>query len=132
MSGLAIAQPLLDLFGRNPEFFVAGSYSSAQIVSFAVAITLLPPLIGISAIALATFASRRLGTFVFRLVVAALAAAFGLALARTIGVDRLVVVICSVAVVTSVVVLIVRTRGGELFICISPLRTSSSWRRSAL
>ena len=27
LSGLAVAQPLLDLFGKNPEFFVAGNYS---------------------------------------------------------------------------------------------------------
>ena len=32
LSGLAVAQPLLDLFGNNPEFFVAGNYSRAQIV----------------------------------------------------------------------------------------------------
>ena len=35
LSGLAVAQPVLDIFGRNPEFFVAGNYSSSQIVLFA-------------------------------------------------------------------------------------------------
>ena len=29
LSGLAVTQPLLDLFGQNPEFFVAGNYSRA-------------------------------------------------------------------------------------------------------
>ena len=37
LSGLAVTQPLLDLFGQNPEFFVAGNYSRAQIVWFAAA-----------------------------------------------------------------------------------------------
>ena len=42
VSGLAVAQPLLDLFGNNPEFFVAGNYSRAQIVGFALLIALVP------------------------------------------------------------------------------------------
>ena len=54
LSSLAVAQPLLDLFGRNPEFFVAGNYSTGQIVWFALLITLVPPLVGIAAIAAAT------------------------------------------------------------------------------
>ncbi len=54
LSSLAVVQPLLDLFGRNPEFFVAGNYSTAQIVWFALLITLVPPLVGIAAIAVAT------------------------------------------------------------------------------
>ena len=35
LSALAVTQPLLDLFGNNPEFFVAGNYSTSQIVLFA-------------------------------------------------------------------------------------------------
>ncbi len=53
LSGLAVTQPLLDLFGQNPEFFVAGNYSRAQIVWFALLIALVPPLVGIAATALA-------------------------------------------------------------------------------
>ena len=34
LAGLAITQPVLDLMGRNPEFFVAGSYTSSQIIWF--------------------------------------------------------------------------------------------------
>ena len=38
LSGLAVTQPLLDLFGRNPEFFVAGRYNAGQIVWFALVV----------------------------------------------------------------------------------------------
>ena len=92
LSSLAVAQPLLDLFGRNPEFFVAGNYSTAQIIWFALLITLVPPLVGIAAIAVATLINRRAGTIVYGIVVAILGAAFVLAVLRTIGVDPVVLV----------------------------------------
>ena len=93
LSSLAVAQPLLDLFGRNPEFFVAGNYSTGQIVWFALLITLVPPLVGIAAIAIATLINRRAGTIVYAIVVALLGAAFVLAVLRTIGVDPVVLVV---------------------------------------
>ena len=93
LSSLAVAQPLLDLFGRNPEFFVAGNYSTGQIVWFALLITLVPPLVGIAAIAIATLINRRAGTVVYAIVVAVLGAAFVLAVLRTIGVDPVVLVV---------------------------------------
>ncbi len=117
LSGLAVAQPLLDLFGQNPEFFVAGNYSRAQIVWFALLITLVPPLVGIGATVLATLVSETLGTIVFVTVVVALATAFGLALLRTLGLDQIVLVgVLALLVGAGVAVLVVRTRGIRLFV----------------
>ncbi len=117
LSSLAVAQPLLDLFGRNPEFFVAGNYSTGQIVWFALIITLLPPLIGIAAIAIATLINRRAGTIVYGIVVAVLGAAFVLALLRTIGVDPVVlVVVVALAGGAAAVVLALRTHAGRLLL----------------
>jgi Sulfatase len=117
LSSLAVAQPLLDLFGRNPEFFVAGNYSTAQIVWFALLIVLVPPMIGIAAIVIATLINRRAGTIVYGIVVAIFGSAFVLALLRTIGVDPVVLVIL-VALVggAAAVVLALRTRGGRLLL----------------
>jgi hypothetical protein len=117
LSSLAVAQPLLDLFGRNPEFFVAGNYTTAQIVWFAMLIVLAPPLIGIAAVVIATLINRRAGSIVYGIVVAIFGAAFVLALLRTIGVDPVVLVIL-VALVggAAVVVLALRTRGGRLLL----------------
>lgn len=39
LTGLAIAQPLLDLFGRNPTYFVAAGLSGGGIVALAVLVT---------------------------------------------------------------------------------------------
>ena len=44
LSGFALAEPLLDILGKNPEFFSVRRSTSTQIVLFALAVTLLPPL----------------------------------------------------------------------------------------
>ena len=117
LSSLAVAQPLLDLFGRNPEFFVAGNYSTGQIVWFALIITLLPPLIGIAAIAIASLVNRRAGTIVYGIVVAVFGVAFVLALLRTIGVDPVVLVgVVALAGGAAAVVLALRTHAGRLLL----------------
>ncbi len=117
LSGLAVTQPLLDLFGRNPEFFVAGNYSSSQIVWFAVLIAVVPALAGIAVTVLATLIDRRLGKVVFGVVAAALATAFALGLLRTLGVDRVVVVaVIAVLLGVGAAVLVVRRRGMQLFV----------------
>ena len=51
---LAFAEPLFDLLGRNPDFFVARGNSGADIVAFALIFALVPPLamLGVEAIAM--------------------------------------------------------------------------------
>ena len=117
LSGLAVTQPLLDLFGQNPEFFVAGNYGRSQIIWFALLIASVPPLVGIGATALASTVSRQLGTIVFVIVVASLATAFGLALLRTLGLDQIVAVLALALIVGGGVAWVVlRTRAGQLFV----------------
>lgn len=43
----AVVQPLLDLLGDNPDFFVARGNTASDIVLFAVLLTLVPPLVGL-------------------------------------------------------------------------------------
>jgi sulfatase-like protein len=53
LSFFAVAWPILDLLGRNPEFFVVRGSRSADIVLLALGLTLLPPLVllGLEALA---------------------------------------------------------------------------------
>jgi hypothetical protein len=44
LCALAFAQPLFDILGKNPAFFAVRGSSSREIVVFALALTLLPPL----------------------------------------------------------------------------------------
>lgn len=115
LSALAVAQPLLELFGKNPEFFVAGSYSTGQIVLFAVLITVLPPVVGAMAVAASSAIDRRAGDAVFGAVVAALGVALVLAIVRSLGLDSFVLAI-GLAVIGAVALgaLVLRTRGGRL------------------
>ena len=115
LAGLAITQPLLDLFGQNPEFFVAGDYTSMQIVGFALVIALLPSLVGILLTTVATLANRRVGSIVFAAAVFVLAGSFVLALLRTLDVDAIVLVVVIVALLgVAATTLVLGTRGGTL------------------
>jgi hypothetical protein len=82
--GIAFTQPLLDLMGQNPEFFIAGRYRSAQIIQFALIITLVPA-VAIALVVLgATVLKRSVGDVVYLVVVFLLGAVFGNVLTRGI------------------------------------------------
>src|SRR5690606_23040627 len=117
LTGLAIAQPLLDLFGNNAEFFVSGGYTTSQVVWFALFVTLMPPIVGVGLIAGAAAIDRRAGSATFVGVVGVLAATFALALLRTLGVDAWwFVALLALFVGVGAAVLIVRARVARLFV----------------
>jgi hypothetical protein len=91
LSALAVTQPLLDLFGRNPEFFVASDMTKPEILLFALATALLVPLVGLAMVLVgAVCGGRRGARLVTHLLVGVLAFALGLTIARQVGVDRTV------------------------------------------
>ncbi len=117
LSALAVVQPLLDLFGKNPEFFVAGDYSRGQIVAFALLIAIVPPLVGTAIVAIATAINPKAGTIAFMAVAGIFAAAFVLAVLRTAGLEVLVpVLLLGIAGAVAVVWLVQRTTGGRLLV----------------
>lgn len=89
LAGVAITQPLLDLFGDNPTFFVAGNYGRRQIVVFAVVTAVAPALLTFLATALPGLALPRAARALHGVGVAGLAALFGLVLCRTLGIDAM-------------------------------------------
>jgi hypothetical protein len=72
----AFAQPLLDLLGKNPDFFVARSNTPGDIVIFALAFTLLPPLAMLALEGIVAAVSHRAYAALHLLLVALLAAVF--------------------------------------------------------
>ena len=58
LCSFALAQPLFDLIGRNPEFFATRRSGAVEIVAFAVGVTLLPPALLLVLEALAGLAGR--------------------------------------------------------------------------
>lgn len=89
LAGLAITQPVLDLFGRNPEFFVSGRYTKTQIVLFALIVALVPSGLGAGVVALASKVHARAGEVVYAVVLAALAVVLVAGILRSAGVSEL-------------------------------------------
>ncbi|MBN1527415.1 MAG: hypothetical protein JW895_00020, partial [Thermoleophilaceae bacterium] len=81
----AIAQPLLDLLGDAPEFFVARENTRWDIVLLAVGLTLVPPLLLTGAEALAGLVSRAFRRGLHLALVGLLAAVFVLQLLKDTG-----------------------------------------------
>ena len=60
LCGFAVAQPLFELLGDNPEFFAVRGSPGGDIVLFALALVVLPPLLLIAVEALAGLAGSAL------------------------------------------------------------------------
>jgi hypothetical protein len=85
LAGVACAQPLYDILGRNPEFFAAHGATRVEIVAFALAVLLVPPSI-LFAIELAANATDvRLGTVLHVGFVGALAGLLALQAIRRLN-----------------------------------------------
>jgi hypothetical protein len=118
VAGMAITQPVLDLFGRNPEFFIAGNYSDRQIIWFAIIVMSLPAAFGIALTAIAMAVDRRAGSAVFGIVIGLLGGAWTLALLRTAGIDPLVFVVVLAVVGAALIAFgVMRTRPLRLLAC---------------
>ncbi|CAN5227338.1 hypothetical protein BH18ACT14_BH18ACT14_18380 [soil metagenome] len=78
LSSLALAQPVLDILGRNPAFFAVRGSPGTQIVLFALAITLGLPALLVLVELLVRAISPRLADALHLLFVAALATLFAL------------------------------------------------------
>lgn len=87
---IAFAQPLLDLLGSNPEFFIARGNTAADILILAIGFTLGPPLVLLLILGLAGLVGRRPFRIVYLGLVALLAAFFAVQiLERFLGFDEL-------------------------------------------
>ncbi|HEX6423488.1 MAG TPA: sulfatase-like hydrolase/transferase [Acidimicrobiales bacterium] len=85
-AGLAVTQPVLDLFGRNAEFFVAGRYGPGQVVVFGMVVAFAPAAVAVVGATLAWLAHPHLGAVAQHGALAAFAFLFGLVLAGHLGV----------------------------------------------
>jgi Sulfatase len=86
LSFFAVAWPILDLLGRNPEFFVVRGSRSVDIVLLALGLTVLPPLVLLGLEALAgLLGGPRLIAAVHLVFVGALATAFAVLVLGWLG-----------------------------------------------
>jgi hypothetical protein len=87
LTALAVTQPVLDLMGRNPEFFVAGAYTASQIAAFAAVVAVVPSLVVVALYSLARWVHRGSSEVLHVLLVASLGAVVGNVVLRSAGAD---------------------------------------------
>ncbi|MEQ1786382.1 MAG: sulfatase-like hydrolase/transferase [Acidimicrobiales bacterium] len=116
LTGVAIAQPLLDLLGRNPEFFVAGHYTTGQIVLFGALVVVVPIVVAAVAVAAPSAVDPRAGTVAFVVLVAVLGALFGTLVLNTLGVEQRAVTLAGAALAAAATLLVTRARAGRLLL----------------
>ena len=104
ISAVAITQPVLDILGRNAEFFIAGNYSRGQIIALALIVAWVPGALALAATALAALIHHRVRVAVYSLAVAGFSALFALVLLRDLGVDGLAATVPVAALVAAAVV----------------------------
>ena len=96
LSGLAVAQPVFDLLSDNAEFFAVRGSSGRDIVSFAVALALVPPLVLGAAEVVAGLVDRRIQVGLHLIFVAGFVALIAAqALKRVDGLGSTVIIIGS-------------------------------------
>jgi hypothetical protein len=104
-------QPLLDLLGRNPDFWVARSNTAGDIVLFAIGLALLPPLILMALEGLAGLVDRRAYRALHLTLVAVLVAVIVIQIEKRIVSDPAGVMI-GVGLLVGAVIAYLLWRGG--------------------
>jgi hypothetical protein len=105
LAGVAITQPLLDLLGRNPPFFVAGHYETSQIIWFAIIVAVVPAAAVFGATSIAGVVHRHGAPVYHGIGVALFAGLAGLMLCRSVRLDGVVYVVPVVVVLALAVAL---------------------------
>jgi hypothetical protein len=119
LAGAAITQPLLDLLGRNPTFFVAGHYETGQIVLFALIVALAPAAIVFVLTSVPGLAVPRAAGWLHGVGVGVLAALFGLVLCQNLRLDGVIYVVPAVlALAVAVAVAEARWRFARQFLAL--------------
>ena len=119
LCGFAISQPLFNLLGKYPEFFVVRGSPRRDIVVFALAATLLPPAILIAIELVATLIDRRLRAAVHLVFVCGLVTLIGLQAVKHLG--------HILTEFRAVIVILIAAAATALYWRIAALRSLLSW-----
>jgi hypothetical protein len=109
LSAVAFVAPLLDLYGRNPEVFVANRTSTTEILLFAVGVTLLIPVLSWAVLVVARLIGGRAEEIAYQAIVALLSVAAGFVVARQVLPDSTLGAIVLALAVAAVVSWVIRS-----------------------
>ena len=114
LGAAAFAAPLLDIYGRNPDVFVANRTSPGEIVLFGLLIILAVPTVALVILWVTDRIGGRAADIAYKAMVGVLAVAIGLVISRQVLPDNTILAIAIALGVTVVVVLMVRRFEGVL------------------
>lgn len=109
LAAVGFVAPLLDIYGRNPEVFVANRSSVTQIVLFGVGVALFVPLVALAVLAVGRLIGGRGPRVAFTAIVVALAAATGLVVSRQVLPDATLLATAVALAVAALVFWLVRS-----------------------
>ena len=102
-SGFALAQPLFDILGKNPEFFAVRGSPPGDIVVFALVVVFVPATVLFAIELLVGLASRQAGLVLHYVFLGALVAVFAAQALKRLGLDGTVVMIGGAVVLGALV-----------------------------
>ena len=103
LSAVAFVAPILDLYGRNPEVFVANRSSVLEIVVFALIVALVIAVVSWAVLAIAGAVSERAQEVSYRVLIGLLALATGLVVSRQVMAENTVGAVIIALVVAGLV-----------------------------
>ncbi len=115
LAGLGVAQPLLDLYGRNPEALVAADLSRIEIVGFVLVAILAVPVLALLLEVAATLVSPRAGRVAHLVLVAGLAGVLVLGWTAQLGLEAAPLVLAVAA-------------GGGVAVAVAEVRSETARR----
>jgi Sulfatase len=118
LSAFAFAQPLFDLLGKTPEFFVVRGSRAVDVIVFALVVVLAPPAILLGVEALVGLASRKAARVVQLVFVGALAAVVALQIVRDHASSAAPVFALSALAGAAFAALYARTRAVPMFLTV--------------
>ena len=98
LAGFAVAQPLYDLFAKNPDFFIARHTKAGEVVLFALAVSAFAPLLLFGLAAATRFLGRTASNVVFVVLLLILATLIALPLLKQITAPASIIVGASLLV----------------------------------
>lgn len=109
LGAVAFVTPLLDIYGKNPEVFVANRSTSAEIVTFGLIVALLVPVVGWAVLAVANAIGKRPADAAFWTIVGILSVASGMVISRQVLPDATLVAVLVAVLVGVLLFWLVRT-----------------------
>lgn len=109
LSAVALVGPVLDIYGQNPEVFVANRSNALEIVAFGLIVAFVVLLLSFALLALAGIIGVRASEIAYKVIVALLAVGIGLVVSRQMLPDSTVPALLVTVAIAGVVFWLVQT-----------------------